>query len=295
MKLIYLSFVILLFIQACGDDENTNKMTASGSIESKDVTLSAKVAGEIKEILIDEGERVVEGDTVMIIDSELLSYQLQQALAGVKIAEAQLNLLKTGAREEDIAQAEQFLKQAEINYNSAQKDQERVERLYKEGSVTQKQFDDANARAEALYAQLISAKENLNKLKNFARPEELRQAEANLEKQKAAVKILEKNIRDCYITSPVDGFIVNKFVENGETITQLSSLFKAADLSNVELIIYVSEADLGKVKLGQKADVKSDTYKNKIYRGVITYISPEAEFTPKNIQTKDERTKLVFA
>jgi HlyD family secretion protein len=100
---------------------------------------------------------------------------------------------------------------------------------------------------------------------------------------------------DCYIISPIDGFVVKKFVEKGETVNQSTSLFKISDLSTVDLIIYVSEEEMGSVKLGQKADVKVDAFKEKVFEGKVIYISPEAEFTPKNIQTKDERTKLVFA
>ncbi len=132
-------------------------------------------------------------------------------------------------------------------------------------------------------------------MKNFARPEEIKQARANLNRQKAAVDLLKKNISDSYVVSPITGFIVQKYVEKGETVSMLSSLFKVSELRIVKLVIYISEENLGRVKLGQKADVSNDTYKNKDYKGTVIYISPEAEFTPKNIQTKDERTKLVYA
>jgi HlyD family secretion protein len=107
--------------------------------------------------------------------------------------------------------------------------------------------------------------------------------------------LLKKNIRDCYVVSPINGFLVKTFVERGESVTPMSSLFKVSDLDVVELVIYVSTEELGYVKLGQEADVTIDAFKDKVYKGKVTYISPEAEFTPKNIQTKDERTKLVFA
>lgn len=97
------------------------------------------------------------------------------------------------------------------------------------------------------------------------------------------------------MTSPINGFIVKTFVERGESVSPMSSLFKVSDLDVVELVIYVSTEELAYVKLGLQSDVTIDAFKNKIYKGKVTYISPEAEFTPKNIQTKDERTKLVFA
>ena len=102
-------------------------------------------------------------------------------------------------------------------------------------------------------------------------------------------------MNDCYVTSPSSGFITKKFIEQGETAGMMSSLFQIADLSTVELVIYVSETELGMVKLGQKANINVDTYPDKSFEGKVIYISPEAEFTPKNIQTQEERTKLVYA
>ena len=170
-----------------------------------------------------------------------------------------------------------------------------MQQLYTSNTITKKQFDDVQAKYELTQAQYNSVQENLKKMKNFARPEEIKQAQANLNRQKAVVDLLKKNISDSYVVSPITGFIVQKYVEKGETVSMLSSLFKVSELRTVKLVIYVSEENLGKVKLGQKADVSNDTYKNKNYKGTVIYISPEAEFTPKNIQTKDERTKLVYA
>jgi HlyD family secretion protein len=295
MKKALLIFITGIFIYGCGGDNNPNLIEASGNIEATNVIVSSKVNGEIEKILYDEGQFVSEGDTVMTIDHETLQLQLDQAEAAVEAARAQLNLLRKGARKEDINQAEEGVKQAQVNFNLAQKDKERMENLYKSNSISQNQYDNAMAKFELAQAQLKSAKENLAKLKNFARPEEIQQAEANLDRQTAAAKLLKKSINDSYVQSPINGVIVDKFFEKGETVTQMSSLFKVSDLRMVDLVIYVSEEELGKVKLGQKADVSVDAFPDKSYSGKVIYISPEAEFTPKNIQTKDERTKLVFA
>jgi HlyD family secretion protein len=170
-----------------------------------------------------------------------------------------------------------------------------MEKLIKSNSVTQKQYDDAVSKFDVTQAQLKGAQENFTKIKNIARPEEIVQAKANYEKSLASVDAIKKSIRDCFVLSPINGFIVKKFIEIGETVSMMSSIVKVSDLSKVEVRIYVSETELGKVKLGQKAELSIDSFKNKAYEGRVTFISPEAEFTPKNIQTKDERTKLVFA
>ena len=255
MKKILLIFLAGIFITGCGSNGNINSIEASGNIESINVIVSSKVNGEIEKILYDEGQFENTGDTVMISDHETLQLQLDQAQAGVEAAGAQLKLLRVGARKEDIKQAEEAVKQAEINFNLAKKDKERMENLHQAKSVSQNQYDNAVAKYELTQAQLKSAKENLTKLKNFARPEEIQQAEANLNRQIAAVKLLKKSINDSYVQSPINGIIVNKFFERGETVTQMSSLFKVSNLRTVNLIIYVSEEELGKVKLAQRADV----------------------------------------
>lgn len=293
ITIILLAFATAIF-WGCGNGVNKNTIKASGDIETTDVIVSSRVNADVNQILKDEGERVNAGDTVMILDHETLGYQLDQAEAGEEFARAQLELLKQGARKEDIQQGEDALKQAEVNLGLAELNKDRMTKLYQNNSVTKKQYDDAVAAYNVAKSQVNAASANVKKLKNYARPEEITQAEANLQKAIAAVNLLKKNIRDCYVTSPISGFIVKKYVEVGETVTMLSSLFDVTDLNPVKLDIYIPEEDLGKVKLGQSADVTTDSYDHKVYKGKVIYISPEAEFTPKNIETKDERTKLVF-
>lgn len=289
----FLSTSLLLILFACGGNDE-NIIEESGTIEATEVVISAQTAGKVERIFKDEGSKINSGDTLLIIDRESLELQLRQAEATRDIAKAQLDLLVKGARKEDVAQAAEGLKQAEANFNLAQADKERMSNLFNQQAITKKQFEDVIARFDIAQAQLNSAKENFAKIKNIARPEEIAQAKANYEKAEAAIGLIEKSLRDCSVTSPINGYVVKKFIEEGETVSMMSSLVKVSDLSNVELSIYVSETDLGKVKLGQKAEVTVDSFDDKIFEGEVIFISPEAEFTPKNIQTKDERTKLVF-
>lgn len=292
IQLIIFSFTIIF---GCSNNNEKQTIEATGNIETINVTVSSKVNGEVISILKDEGDKVKTGDTVLIIDPIVYQIKLREAEASLLSAEAQLELLKVGARKEDIQQAEQILKQAEVNLHSAENDKIRFENLYQTKSVSKKQYEDALTRYEIALAQYNSAKENLTKIQNISRPEELKQVKANYERIRASVDLIKKNLNDCYVTSPIDGIIVKKFVEKGETVSNLSSLFKVSNLYRVEILIYVNEQDLGKVKLGQLVEVTVDAFPNKIFEGKVVYISPEAEFTPKNIQTKEERTKLVFA
>lgn len=287
--------IMMFFAIGCGNDKDANLLKASGTIESVDVTVSSKLSGQIKKINIKEGDKVKEGDLLLELDHDLLDIQLRQAEARVEQANAQLNLLLSGARKEDIEMAEQSLKQAKINLESAKQDKDRFTSLYDTRTITKKQYEDAAARYDLALTQYNTAKENLNKIKSIIRPEEIESARANIKSLIANADMLKKNIEDCKIYAPVGGIVSKKFVETGEIVSPQSSMMKISNLETVDLVIYLNEAELGKVKLGQNADIKIDTYKDKVYIGEIIYISPEAEFTPKNIQTQDERTKLVFA
>ena len=144
-------------------------------------------------------------------------------------------------------------------------------------------------------SQLKAAKENYTKIKNIARPEEIIQAKANYLKSDASVGLLQKNVRDCFVISPINGVVIKRFIEVGETVSMMSSLLKVTDQSKVDVVIYVSEKALPLVKLNQTAEVTTDGLPGKVFEGKVIFISPQAEFTPKNIQTKEERTKQVFA
>lgn len=293
---ISLFFITSLFLlSSCGTGNDENKIEASGNIEATTITVSSQVSGRVLEILKDEGDKIQKGDTIVIIDPIIYELKLQEASSALDAAKAQYNLLFAGARKEEIAQAEELVNQAVINFQSAERDKIRFENLYESRSITKKQLDDATSRFDIAKAQLNSAKESLNKLQNLARPEELKQAEANIQRMSSNVELIQKSLNDCFVTSPANGLIVKRFIEEGENTLPGASLFKTADLSYVDLTIYISTTQLPSVKHGQTAEVNIDGYPDRVYSGIVTYISPEAEFTPKSIQTKDERTKLVFA
>ncbi len=166
----YLPVLILLIVYGCGNGNDKNKIEASGNIEATNVTVSSQVTGKVLSLLKDEGDLVSAGDTVLIIDHEILEYQLDQALAAQEAAQAQLSLLKNGAREEDIKQADEAEKQAQINYDMAKKDKERFDALYDTKSITGKQYEDANSRFNLAQAQLTSAQCEFKETKKFCTP-----------------------------------------------------------------------------------------------------------------------------
>ena len=160
------------------------------------------------------------------------------------------------------------LELARIQYENDRKDDQRTSELFQKGSVTQKQKDDINARFRA--------------------------SGARLEQARAAADMIRKNISDCYVTAPLAGMITNSTYEVGETAGPGSILFTISKIDTVELVVYINEKELGYVKLGQRSEIRIDSFKDKAFMGLVVYISPQAEFTPKNIQTKQDRVKQVF-
>jgi HlyD family secretion protein len=160
--------------------------------------------------------------------------------------------------------------------------------LLAEHSVTQKSYDDA-------YARFVAAEQTYRKLKSGLRPEEIEGARVRRDQAGAQADLLKKRVCDCRVLSPSAGIITLRGVEPGELVTPGMTVLRLTFLDRIKLMIYVNEADLGKVQLGQKALISIDSFgKGKSVEGKVTYISPLAEFTPKNVQTKEERTKLVF-
>jgi HlyD family secretion protein len=290
--LIAIAFVTLVSV-SCSDNKKDN-LEYSGTIESTELIVSSQLPGMIETLLFDKGDFVNNGDTLAIINHTKLDLQLVQANAKKDGILTQIKMLKRGARKEDRNLAKEALQQAEANLNVVTKNKERMEKLLASESITQKQYDDAILAFDIANSRYISAKQNVKKSKS-ARPEQIELLNSNLAQIDASIALIKQNINDCYITSPIPGQIVNRFIEKGEVVSFLSSLFKVIDLTKAELTIYVPETELAFIQLKQNVEIYIDAFTDKSFNGIITFISPEAEFTPKNIQTKDERTKLVFA
>jgi len=286
-------FIPLLVLSGCSDPHH-GMLDASGTLESVDVNVGAKVPGQIVRLLVDQGSRVRAGDTLAVLDQSTLRMQWDQASAGVDLARAQYQMLQNGARAEDISSSEESLRQTESTLKNATDDYQRMKALIASHSVTQKQFDDAESRYAVAQAQYNTAKQNLQKMRRFARPEELAAAKARLEQAQSGADLLHEQLTDACIVAPVAGIVTHKPVETGELMSAGATVATISRLDTLNLMIYVSDTDLGKVKLGGPADVVVDTYPDRSFPAHVVYISPIAEFTPKNIQTKEDRTKLVF-
>ncbi len=272
-------FIAFLFT-ACNDDD-TGGISASGTIEVIDVTVSAKVPGEIERRYVDEGSVVHTGDTLALIRHLTAPYEMKQARAALAAAKAALDLLRRGSREEDIRQAQATLENAEADFH-------RAEDLFAGDLISDKELGDVRTR-------YTIAKETYDKLKNGPLPEEIERARAQYEGAVAQVSLMEQKLSDSHVISPVNGVVTLRAVEQGEMVQAGAAIVRVSVLENVRLVIYVRETDLGRIRLGDEARVTIDAWPDKTFRGKVIYISPTAEFTPKNVQTKEERVKLSFA
>jgi HlyD family secretion protein len=290
-----LPVIILVFLfMSCNSSDRRTKIEVSGTIETTDVTVSSKVTGEIKKLFFDEGDFVKKNDTLAEVDMTNLQIQKKQAEGGLLLADAQLQLLEHGSRIEDIQQAEEMLKQAKANFESAESDKNRMESLYNSKSISDKQWEDIQTKFKVASAQFRSADEVFKKLKRGSRVEDIEGAKGRKIQSEAQLDLIKKQLNDCYIVAPNQGVLSHKVFEVGELATTGSSLFTISALDKVFLMVYVNEENLGKVKYGQKVEIKVDSHPETIFEGKVTYISSTAEFTPKNIQTKEDRTKLVY-
>jgi len=275
----FITLVLALTLLGCSGNQQ-NEISASGVIEGTDVTVGSDVSGKVKEIRVDEGSRVAKGDTLAVIDDTEYQIQLRQAVANMESFAAAYRLAVEGSRKEDVVQAETAFKTAEADYN-------RMRELLASQVVTQKQYDEA-------YAKFVTAQQTFEKLQKGSRLEEINAARQRRDYSAAAVALLAKKTRDCRILAPSAGIVTLRGAEPGELVAVGTNLFRLTNLDIVKLMIYVNEQELPRVRLGDSARISVDGAPGRTFEGKIIYLSPNAEFTPKNVQTKEERTKLVF-
>jgi len=289
ISIIYLS----ILIYGCTRD-NPNLIESTGTIEATEVDIRSETSGKILSLYFDEGDWVKKGDVLAEIDHEKRDIELSQAKARLAEAEAQLTLLIKGLREKEVERAREAFLESKVLLKDSKREYMRIQKLYDEGVVDLGSRDKTEAAYEAAQKRYEIAKKNYEIALEGSRKEEIQAGEAVKEAAESQVKLIERQIGDATVTIPINGVISERYVELGEFVSVGSLIATVIDLKHVWVMAYVSEKNLGNVKLGQQGKVMVDSFPDKEFIGKVTYISPEAEFTPKNIQTKEERVKLVF-
>jgi HlyD family secretion protein len=263
--------VVIAMVLLCACTKRETTPGGSGFIEAEDVLVSAQAGGLLLHLAYDEGQAISAGDTIGLIDTTTACLHVHQAVAGVRVVEARSSIASLQAR------------QASHNLALAQKEFDRVRTLLASGSANQQQYDQAETAC--IQARLTEEQAQAGFVAT----------QAELQNAVSQVAILREQADDCFPVSPMSGVVMTRYADPGELMAPGRPLVKIASLDTVWVKIYLPPSDLTEVHLGGHARVDPENGGNQRLEGVITWISDEAEFTPKNVQTKEARADLVYA
>ena len=297
----------LVVTGACAKKPPQDRVRASGQVEATDIRVAGQVGGRVVELRVAEGDRVNAGDTVARLDTADAQLSLARATAERDQADAQLRLLLAGSRPEDIrhaeaqaagADAEARAAEAELSASAA--DLDRFEALLASSSGSRKQRDDAltkrdvaRERLQAARDRVRAAHETVTRLRAGARREDIDAARARVAAAAAQIATWEKAIADATVVSPLSGIVTEKLADVGELLQPPAPLVVVTDLDHAWANVYVDEPVVPRLRLGQAATVFTDAGGPGI-PGTVSYIASKAEFTPRNVQTAEDRSKLVY-
>ena len=289
MKKIYLLTALVFVITSCSD--NQKEYDATGTFEATEVTVAAKSSGELKTFTLNEGENLNANQVVGNIDT----YELQQKQDELTAVLQQLDATASSTSSRQLNLKEQLASLSQ-QISHEQQEQKRFAELVKDGAVPRKQLDDINNQIQVLQRQ-YEATRNQIQSNNSSLEKQISAIQAQKQGVMAQKRQLEDKINNAQVLSPLQGTVLEKYVEQGEFVSVGKPLFKVADTKTMFIRAYVTSKQLKNIKLGQKAIVMAD-YGNgqkKQYNGLVTWISSRSEFTPKTILTDDERADLVYA
>jgi HlyD family secretion protein len=284
-----LVLILILLIAACGS--NTIHSDATGTFEADEVIVSAEVPGKILSFNIDEGSQLPKDSIVGIIDATNLTLQKDQVDASIRALSEKTSDLKP-----QVKLLEDQLQVQQSQLKTMEREKTRTENLLKQDAATGKQLDDINAQIDVLNKQIAVTRQQMVVNRSNTTTSN-RGILSETEPLKKKVAQLEDQLQRAKILNPISGNVLAKYAEAGEVVSTGKALYKIADLSYINLRAYITGDMLPQVKTGQKVKVLIDQGKNdyKPYEGTIIWIADKAEFTPKTIQTKEERANLVYA
>ncbi len=251
--------------------QQSEALYGSGTIEATEITISSRSMGEVLSVSVEEGDVVQAGQVIARVDTEKLVLKKQKLKAGMD--ELEFNLQNAG----------QSIELAEENLENIKKKYERIKTLLHDQSTTQQKYDDIET---AYRTASIQTQNTRNAYKALMAKK--RQLGADLD-------LLNSRLRDTLIRSPLAGTVLNTYIQAGEMVREGSPIVKVADLDRMKINVYVSEPDLGRIRIGEAVDIRIDTFPKERFSGKVAWISSKAEFTPKNVQTREERVDLVYA
>ena len=273
----------------------TGGVLASGTVEATEAQLSFQAPGRIVAIHAREGDQVEAGDLLATLDTVELAANRRLADAQLDGAMANLRALERGSRPAEIAGAEAGAFAAQTRYDEAVRERERAERLYEGGALSAQAVERARTAEGVAEAALRQANDQLSLVREGPRRESVEAARATVAQAQAALARAEALLSHTRISAPFDGVVAVRYREPGEAVAPAVPVVSLRSQSERWVRIYVREDRVGTVSLGQSAEIRTDSWPDRVFQGVVDFISSEAEFTPRAVQTTEERTKLVYA
>jgi len=277
-----------------GDGKN-DAVVAAGTIEVTEVNVTAKENGTLSAAAFKEGDRVEKGQVLGRLVRNDLDAQGAQDRAALARARSILADLRKGARPQEIREAEEAQGAAKVRYDLAQADFTRFSSLYAEKVISRKEMDEVTARRDLAKKDLAAAGERLSLVRSGTRPDVLAAQEAEVLRLEAMGRVTASRVGDTVLASPLGGVVLSKNYEEGEFLPPGAVLATVADLSDCWVKVYLPSTVLGRVKVGAGADVRVDSFPDRVFRGKVRTVSDRAEFTPRQSLTTEERANLVFA
>lgn len=272
----------------------SNQLTLSGNIEAHESLVSFKVQGRIVELPVEEGQQVERGALLARLEDADFKQKVRIDEAGVAVRESNLALTLAGTREQEVNASHQSVMDAEADVAQKRADNDRAQQLFSKDEISAQDRDLAATALKRSEASLQAAQQRFSEAQEGARKEDIAIARANLAQAKANLGLSHINETYTMLRAPAAGVITVRQAELGEVVAPGSPVVTLADIDHIWLRAYVAETDLGRIRWGQDAMITTDTYPGKQYHGRISFISPDAEFTPKSVQTYKERVTLVY-
>ncbi len=284
---------LLALAISCRDHREAS-LKLSGNIEVVQVEASFRVAGKVLERPVDEGQVVQAGQLLARLDARDLEQQVAMRRAEAATARAALDAMLAGSRKEEIAASRAALDQATADLRRLEPDEARIRDLQRQGILSVRDYQASRAALEAARGKVQQADQQYLLVRKGPRKEDIEQGRARFEEAQQALALAETQLGYATLKAPSAGVILSKNIEPMEYVSPGTPVVTMADLRQVWVRAFVEETDLGRVKVGQRAFVTTDTFPGKRYEGRVSFIASEAEFTPKAVQTRKERTRLVY-
>ncbi|NIT14269.1 MAG: HlyD family efflux transporter periplasmic adaptor subunit [Candidatus Dadabacteria bacterium] len=295
---IILTILVALVVYMSNEKDVEGVIQANGQVRGTEITIRSKIPGRLDKVLINEGQQVYKGDLIAEISSEEIEAKIEQAKAQIEIYNKQKEVAYHNVHQAKatLARVESSIVEVQSQLNLARSDYRKFSELADKGIISRREMEATEAQYKSTQAKLNAAEDSKEEaIAAIERAEASQEVTANqLVSAEAKLKEIIAVYNDTKVNAPSSGTVINKLAEQGELVTEGTPIAVLIDLSDLYVRVYISEKEIGKIRLGNPARIYTDAFPDKYFEGAIAEVSQKAEFTPKEVHMKEERTKLVF-